>query len=54
MKWSLEFEERQAARFGLLSWSEYLKLTGLERSETVAHYRLHMKAQAVVEEEATD
>lgn len=35
-----EFEEREAARFGLCTWSEWSALPREERVHGVAHYRL--------------
>lgn len=35
-----EFEEREAARFGLVAWRQWVRLPYRERVAGVAHYRL--------------
>jgi len=50
---SLEYEEREAARFALIPFPEYKQLPVQERVDIVAHYRLAQIARAVVEEEAS-
>lgn len=35
------YVEREAARFTLYNWSEWIDLDPMERAACVAHYRLH-------------
>lgn len=39
-KYSAIFEQREAARFGLETWTHFCELSGPEQSAIVAHYRL--------------
>lgn len=36
-----EYEEREAARFGLYTWAQWQVLPRHERVMSMAHYRLH-------------
>ena len=36
-----EYEEREAAVFALIPWSEWDNLSWYERAAAVAHYRMH-------------
>lgn len=36
-----EYEEREAALFGLFNWTQWSALLHEERVQGVAHYRLH-------------
>lgn len=49
---SLEYEEREAARFALLPFPEYRRLPVQDRVDIVAHFRLAQISKAVMEEEA--
>lgn len=47
-----EYEEREAARFNLYNWSEWLALPRAERVESVAYHRAHLLAMIHAEERA--
>lgn len=36
-----EYEEREAARFGLYSWTQWQALNVTERANSVAHFRMN-------------
>lgn len=36
-----EYEEREAARFGLYRWTDWIRLSLKERVQGIAHYRMH-------------
>ena len=36
-----EYEEREAARFGLYRWVDWVRLPLQERVQGIAHYRMH-------------
>lgn len=43
-----EYECREAARFVLVAWTDWLKLDPAERALAVAHYRLHNAVESNV------
>lgn len=49
---SAEFEYREAARFALLTWGQYLNLPSYEKAAVVAQYRVRNLIDAAVSEKA--
>jgi hypothetical protein len=43
-----EYEEREAAVFALIPWSEWDSLSWYERAAAVAHYRMHQTIETHV------
>lgn len=50
VKYSREYELREAARFANMSYVEFKQLPSHERSSVVAHYRTHNMIQAALSE----
>lgn len=44
------FEEREAARFSLYRWHEYLELSAQERAGVIAYYRTYNKLHALIDD----
>ncbi len=42
------YERREAARFALYRWDEYMRLSGDDQSAVIAHYRMHNRIEAIV------
>lgn len=45
-KW---YEQREAARFSLYTWTEYQQLPADERAAVIAYYRVHNKLTALID-----
>lgn len=43
------FEQREAARFSLYTWTEYQQLPANERAGVVAYYRVYNKLNALID-----
>lgn len=48
-----EYECREAARFVLVSWAQWLAMDEAQRAYSVAHYRLHSAIEANVSDAHT-
>lgn len=42
------YEQREAARFSLYRWNEYIALPAEEQAGVVAYYRVYNKLQALI------
>lgn len=49
-----EYEAREAAVFGNYTWKEFNELELGEKAMCIAHYRMHHKIDAVVQQEVTE
>lgn len=49
---AVQFDYREAARFALLKWEEFMALPSHERSATVAQYRTRHRIDAALAEKA--
>lgn len=48
-----EYEAREAARFNLYKWSEWIELDGMDRARCVAYYRIHLSIEEHISHEAS-
>lgn len=44
------YEMREAARFGLYNWAQFEQLSASDQAGVVAHYRVHNKLQALIDQ----
>lgn len=47
---TLEFDEREAARYAGVPWTTYVRLDGEEKARLIAHYRLSRLLERVLQE----